>query len=57
MWSPPVNLGHFPQETIADGLANRFDGYPTDFHVARNSERDYVIFLPEWIQSDYIMQR
>nr|CAD1822881.1 unnamed protein product [Ananas comosus var. bracteatus] len=45
---PPANLGHFPQETITNGLANRFGGYPTDFLVARHSERNYVVFLPDW---------
>nr|CAD1822970.1 unnamed protein product [Ananas comosus var. bracteatus] len=34
---PPANLGHFPQDTIANGLASRFGGYPTDFHVARTA--------------------
>nr|CAD1841210.1 unnamed protein product [Ananas comosus var. bracteatus] len=44
---PPKNLGHFPQETIAIRLAGRFGGFPSDFHVARYSERDFIIFLPE----------
>lgn len=43
----PANLGHFPQDTIATELANRFGGYLSDFHVARYSERDFVVFLPK----------
>nr|CAD1825912.1 unnamed protein product [Ananas comosus var. bracteatus] len=31
---PSANLGHFLQEIIANRLANRFGGYPTDFLVA-----------------------
>nr|CAD1817831.1 unnamed protein product [Ananas comosus var. bracteatus] len=54
---PPANLGHFPQDTIANGLASRFGGYPNDFQVARYSERDYVVFLPEWVQSDRLISR
>nr|CAD1844143.1 unnamed protein product [Ananas comosus var. bracteatus] len=51
---PPANLRHFSQDTIANELANRFGGYPNDFHVARYSERDYVLFLPEWDLADAI---
>ncbi|OAY62568.1 putative WRKY transcription factor 33 [Ananas comosus] len=44
---PPKKLGHFPQETIANRMASRFGGFPSDFHVAKFSQRDFVIFLPE----------
>lgn len=54
---PPANLGHFPKETIGNGLASRFGGFPTDFHVARNSERDFVVFLPEWVPSKHLLRR
>nr|CAD1820321.1 unnamed protein product [Ananas comosus var. bracteatus] len=54
---PPSSLGHSPQETIANGFARWFGGYPTDFHVAHYSERDYVVFLPEWVQSEHIVRR
>nr|CAD1828333.1 unnamed protein product [Ananas comosus var. bracteatus] len=54
---PPKNLGHFPQETIANRLASRFGGFPSDFHVARYSERDYVILLPEWVQCEQLIRR
>lgn len=53
----PANLGHFPQDTIAFGLANRFGGYPSDFHVAHYSERDFVIFLPEWVPCEQLLCR
>ncbi len=46
------NLGHFPQATIAADLAARFGGFPTDFLVATYRPRDYVIILPEWVNSD-----
>nr|CAD1818029.1 unnamed protein product [Ananas comosus var. bracteatus] len=49
---PPTPLGHFPQETISNGLANQFDEYSFDFHIARYSERDFVIFFPDWVQCD-----
>lgn len=54
---PPANLGHFPQETIANGLANRFGGFPSDFHVARYRERDFVAFLPEWVPCKQLLRR
>nr|CAD1843061.1 unnamed protein product [Ananas comosus var. bracteatus] len=54
---PPANLGHFPQDTIANALANRFGGFPTDFHVARYRERDFVVFLPEWVPCDQLLRR
>nr|CAD1829141.1 unnamed protein product [Ananas comosus var. bracteatus] len=52
----PARLGHFPQETIANGLVRRFGRFPSDFH-ARYSERDFVIFLPEWVPSDELLHR
>nr|CAD1821879.1 unnamed protein product [Ananas comosus var. bracteatus] len=54
---PPRTLGHFPQETIANSLASRFGGFPTDFHVAKCSERDFVIFLPEWVPCEQLIRR
>lgn len=54
---PPANLGRFSQDTIANELANRFGGYPNDFHVARYSERDYVLFLPEWVPTKRLIRR
>lgn len=54
---PPANLGHFPQQTVANSLASRFGGFPTDFHVAKYSERDYVVFLPEWVPCDQLLRR
>nr|CAD1824297.1 unnamed protein product [Ananas comosus var. bracteatus] len=54
---PPANLGHFAQDTIANGLANRFGGFPTDFLVARYREREFVVFLPEWVPSDSLVRR
>nr|CAD1835355.1 unnamed protein product [Ananas comosus var. bracteatus] len=53
----PANLGHFPQDTIANGLANRFGGSPSDFHVATYREREFVIFLPEWVPCDQLLRR
>nr|CAD1841007.1 unnamed protein product [Ananas comosus var. bracteatus] len=54
---PPRNLGHFPQETIANRLAARFGGLPSDFHVAKYSSRDFVIFLPEWVPAAQLVRR
>nr|CAD1832399.1 unnamed protein product [Ananas comosus var. bracteatus] len=54
---PPKNLGHFPQETLANRLASRFGGFPSDFHVAKFSQRDYVIFLPEWVPAAQLVRR
>lgn len=53
----PANLEHFPKETIANALANRYGGYPNDFLVTRYSERDIVVFLPEWVQSNQLVHR
>lgn len=55
--APHAYLNHFAQETIANGLANRFGGYPTDFLMSRYKERDFVVFLPEWVQSDSLIHR
>nr|CAD1824945.1 unnamed protein product [Ananas comosus var. bracteatus] len=54
---PPKNLGHFPQETLANRLASRFGGFPSDFHVAKFSQRDYVIILPEWVPAAQLVHR
>nr|CAD1842767.1 unnamed protein product [Ananas comosus var. bracteatus] len=54
---PPRILGHFPQETLANRLASRFGGFPSDFHVAKFSQRDYVIFLPEWVTAAQLVRR
>nr|CAD1843610.1 unnamed protein product [Ananas comosus var. bracteatus] len=54
---PPKNLGHFAQETIANRLASRFGGFSTDFHVAKFSQREFLIFLPEWVPADQLIRR
>uniref|UniRef100_A0A6V7QUE7 CCHC-type domain-containing protein n=1 Tax=Ananas comosus var. bracteatus TaxID=296719 RepID=A0A6V7QUE7_ANACO len=54
---PAANLGHFAQDTIANGLANRFGGFPTDFLVARYRDREFVVFLPEWVPSESLVRR
>lgn len=54
---PPKRLGLFPQEMIANGLARRFGGFPCDFHVARYSASDFVIFLPYWVPSEELLRR
>nr|CAD1823672.1 unnamed protein product [Ananas comosus var. bracteatus] len=46
-----------PQDTISSGLANHFGGYPTDFLVAKHRERDFIVFLPEWVQSESLIRR
>lgn len=54
---PPVNLDHLALETIENGLANRFKGYLTNFLVARYSERDFIVFLLEYVQSESLIGR
>nr|CAD1838796.1 unnamed protein product [Ananas comosus var. bracteatus] len=54
---PPKRLGHFPHETIANRLASRFRGFPSDFHVAKHRQREFVIFLPEWVPADQLIRR
>lgn len=54
---PPASLGHFPQETIANGLTSRFGGYPSDFHVARYRQQEFIAFLPEWVQAEHLTRR
>nr|CAD1830138.1 unnamed protein product [Ananas comosus var. bracteatus] len=54
---PLKKLGHFPQETIANRMASRFGGFPSDFHVAKYIQRDFVIFLPEWVPADQLIRR
>ncbi len=52
-----VNLGHYPQGTIANDLAGRFGGFSNDFLVAKYQERDFVIFLPQWVQPEVLIRR
>nr|CAD1819186.1 unnamed protein product [Ananas comosus var. bracteatus] len=53
----PANLGPDPTSTIANALARRFGGYSQDFPVARFRERDFAIFLPEWVSAEVIARR
>lgn len=52
-----ANLGHCPQEMIADDMAQRFGGLSDDFHVGRYRERDFVIFLPHWVRPESLTTR
>nr|CAD1831748.1 unnamed protein product [Ananas comosus var. bracteatus] len=45
------------KETIVYEFANRYGGYPNDFLVARYSERDFVVFLMDWVQCDQLIRR
>lgn len=54
---PPANLGPDPTHTIASALAIRFGGYTHDFGVARYRDRDYAIFLPEWVSAEMLARR
>lgn len=51
----PANLGRSPQQTVANALADRFGGYPTDFVVARHREHDFTVFLPEWASAERLV--
>lgn len=53
----PANLGQEPITVIKTALANRFGGYTKDFAVARCRERDYAIFLPDWVPADTLIRR
>nr|CAD1819540.1 unnamed protein product [Ananas comosus var. bracteatus] len=53
----PANLGPDPISTIKTALANRFGGYKEDFTVARCRERDFAIFLPEWVPAAVLIRR
>ncbi len=50
-----ANLGHRPHDTIADDLAARFGGYPSDFLVAGYRDRDFVVFLPVWVRPETLL--
>uniref|UniRef100_A0A6V7QWR7 CCHC-type domain-containing protein n=1 Tax=Ananas comosus var. bracteatus TaxID=296719 RepID=A0A6V7QWR7_ANACO len=54
---PPANLGPDPIRTIASAMARRFGGYRQDFAVARYRDRDYAIFLPEWVSAEVLARR
>nr|CAD1842907.1 unnamed protein product [Ananas comosus var. bracteatus] len=54
---PPANLGPDPIITIKSALARRFGGYNDDFAVARCRERDFAIFLPEWVPAGVLTRR
>nr|CAD1841252.1 unnamed protein product [Ananas comosus var. bracteatus] len=54
---PPANLGPDPIITIKNALASRFGGYNDDFAVARCRERDFAIFLPEWVPAEVLVRR
>lgn len=53
----PANLGHFPQDTVATDLANYFGGFSNNFLAASHSERDFIIFLPAWVQAPDLVWR
>ncbi len=53
----PGDLGHAPQQTLANALARRFGGYSHDFFVARYRERDFVIILPDWVSAETLVRR
>ncbi|OAY65254.1 hypothetical protein ACMD2_16588 [Ananas comosus] len=53
----PANLGPDPISTIKTALASRFAGYKEDFAVARYRERDFAIFLPEWVPAAVLIRR
>ncbi len=53
----PANLGHYPQGMIANYLAGRFGGFSNDFLVTKYRERDFVIFLPQWVQPEVLIRR
>lgn len=53
----PANLGPDPIATIKAALASRFGGYNDDFAVARCRERDFAIFLPEWVPAAVLARR
>nr|CAD1822737.1 unnamed protein product [Ananas comosus var. bracteatus] len=53
----PANLGHCHQETIANDFANKFGGLFNDFLVARHCEREFVIFLPQWVRPEDLLRR
>nr|CAD1841865.1 unnamed protein product [Ananas comosus var. bracteatus] len=53
----PANLGRDPITRIKTALASRFGGYVDDFAVARYRDRDFAIFLPEWVPADLLIRR
>uniref|UniRef100_A0A6V7QUJ1 DUF4283 domain-containing protein n=1 Tax=Ananas comosus var. bracteatus TaxID=296719 RepID=A0A6V7QUJ1_ANACO len=53
----PANLGTNPQRTIATVMARRFGGYTEDFGVTRYRDRDFAIFLPEWVSAEVLTRR
>lgn len=53
----PANLGPNPITVIKTALASRFGGYTEDFAVARCRERDYAIFLPDWVPAEVLIRR
>nr|CAD1840834.1 unnamed protein product [Ananas comosus var. bracteatus] len=54
---PPANLGPDPINTIKSALARRFGGYNDDFSVARCRERDFAVFLSEWVPVGILTRR
>nr|CAD1821549.1 unnamed protein product [Ananas comosus var. bracteatus] len=53
----PANLGQDPITVINTALASRFGGYVDDFAVSRYRDRDFAIFLPEWVPADLLIRR
>lgn len=53
----PANLGPDPISTIKSAMGRRFGGYVDDFAVARHWERDFAIFLPEWVSAGVLTRR
>lgn len=52
-----ANLGPDPITTIKIALASCFGGYTEDFAVAHCREKDFAIFLPEWVSIEVLTRR
>nr|CAD1821552.1 unnamed protein product [Ananas comosus var. bracteatus] len=52
-----ANLGPDPITSIKSALASRFGMYTDDFAVARCRDRDFAIFLPEWVLTTVLTRR
>lgn len=52
-----ANIGHSPQLSIANALADQFGGYPTNFMVAKYREHSFAIFLPQWVLTETLVWR
>nr|CAD1842439.1 unnamed protein product [Ananas comosus var. bracteatus] len=54
---PTLHGAPLPRRNHRQWAGKSVRGFPSDFHVARYRERDFVAFLPEWVPCKQLLRR